>query len=1015
MSNECHGLYVNADGGPGYAPCPSVNGCLDGVCQCDVVCGCQYQLIVSNENNPAFTLRCEDIPPTVTTGPTTTTSTPQPTPTGTNLPCNPEQNPTRCGVRPGCVGGPRDGRECKHKSDCPGGDACVPIEKACKIDEPCFDCDVVDAQHAVRSCGVCLHCTQEEIDDRVAHPERDFSFDCCPTLPGSPIVSPVPPEKKCDNTPGYLSDCAREFDCMCRATPCEDEYDVFDTAADCAPSSEQFCGASVHAVDEHRTVEANLFCRNSLGCAGDGSVDYYTINATATVLRVYVPIMTPAPDVSVSSAVFSCPGDASAVQFTTLGSPTVDGPNFVYTIVLPTLGAYLIRFRVACGGRPACVSYKFHYSTTPPACPAAICERRTCLSSVDCDVESSCWSCDHKYGRCIEQAGCIDDICMAAGQPNDTCADTEDGALCRACTNDGCVLSRCFQSVCDITLQDAVRYDCNCVCERMCCTAADCPPVEGTSRHCDNEAGVCVYRPLPAPPTPPGPSSLGGFTASRVMSTDCTLAALDASERGYTAYAMDRFGAFDRSTGSRRPPLCGKNIEWQHIVIEPTLVATDLQAPCCAATTSWHEECIDTLTHGNETGHTWADRAWMLMHHAHVKAQQGRVAEATNQACCASLIWAAIGRECGRRGDEWQLAGTTVVRQETGPVLQAFEDGFGDGDTNDFVLHVRTVELRDADLVAVNTHTYPLARGGGFQASYGLAFGSSGAFPTHRADESTACPDREKRLAHSVLDQSATRRELDGVAKSPSGSIAVVFRHVVRSSDNTLPQRVIDAECQTVAGQGTSLCPASTAFVALYADTSVVLPREQPTLQESLESRLAFREPVVNTQSSTRYWPPRFAASAAYIPSQSGANAAARFVLRNHDCGVSILLGDGSTVASPLAITVPATAALYWRWPTEGTRLLMRATSTERTCRSGPMSGSEHCTNDAVCGGGYCNPPATKIGVPYPYAIDYYECKARGVDCTNAAHDQECCSHQVQHWYLYPMRSEELLFEPLIE
>ena len=946
----------------------------------------------------------------------------------------PETNPIRCGVRPGCIGGLRDGRECKHINDCPGATACVPVDKGCKIEEPCFGCDVVDAQHAVRSCGVCLKCTQEEIDEQAAFPDHVFPFRCCPALDGSPILEPVPPGKKCDNTPGYLSDCAREFDCACRADPCEDEHDVGDIAPDaCEPNPGQLLHNNLTYVNEHVTVSANLFC-GALGCVGDGTVDYYLINVTdSTLLTVYVPLMNPPPNVAVSTQELTLiDGESQPVLFVALGGPVADGPYLVYTTVLPSLGVFALRFDVPCGeSGPACVPYKFHYKTSLPPCPDELCDLPPCLSSIDCDGELSCWSCDHKYGRCIEQANCADDLCLIAGQPNDTCIDSGNGAPCRLCTGDDCVLGQCREGVCTIPEPppEPVHFDCNCACERICCTATQCPPREGYTRLCDVDTGTCVYRAiLESPSPPPGPSSLGAFSASRAgvpMSAHCVQPALDASERGYTAYAMDRFGGFDRTTGARRPALCGGSVEWQHIHIdEPDVLPTDLQAPCCTASTAWHAECLDGAGAGNETGHTWADRAWLMMHHAHLDAQQGRALDAAHKACCASLIWAAIGRACGRTDDAWQLRSASVVRESNGPVMQLWEDGFGDGDTNDFVLFVRTVELRvggGSELVAQNTHTYPLARGGGFQASYGLAFGASGAFPQHRVDESTACPDRERRLARSVLDQTATRRQLEAMsvtaaATAASSSIVGVLRHVVRSSDNTLPPRVADAECQTVAGAGSPSCPASTQFVALYADTAVALPRERPTLSESLETRVTFREPVVNTQSGTRYWPTRYAASAAYIPARAGGSTSAprpRFVLRNHDCGISVLLDDTSTTADPLAVTVPASDAGYFRWPAEGMRLGVRRDSTDRTCHGGPLSGSERCTSDAVCGGGYCELPATHIGVPYPYFLDYYECRARGVDCALPGADEHCCSHEVQHWPRYVTRSDELLYEPL--
>lgn len=1009
-----------------------------GNCDCETtLCGCQYY---DGAHFYAF-LACNDIPATTapstapTTAPTTASTTAStqsttasttastlpittaphtesPTTTGPTNVCDELENPIRCGVRPGCVDGPRDGDACHTSAQCEGYQ-CVPMEHACQINEPCTNCEVTSGANSVRNCGVCLYCTQEEMDAQQQGDVADFAFECCPVLPGQPIVNPVPPTKKCIDLSGSPSDCARKYDCMCRARPCEDRHDISST--ECAAPVNDICDATVIAPPQ--AIGAKIACTNGTPCANAKTLDYYLVNVTdGRVLRIVMTNSSAILVLSISQVDVGCNGSDAAPTYTLVPVVDVGDTDVTYEYEVPAHGVYIVTVSAACPSIDAftCLSYKLHFTTMPPLCRNYLCQLPSCLSSMDCTLSSSCWACDRRWSRCVERANCTTSDCLAAGEPIDTCVGAIENAPCVKCNGNGCQFGGCVNQECSIN-DELGEFDCDCRCERSCRTTSDCAMLPQQSRFCDQNTGTCVYRDLPLPE---GPSSLAASSAPVRMTESCTSASLDASERGFTAYAMDRFGAFDWATGTRRPALCAGSIETDSITVDPTNIESSLQARCCSASTDWHAMCLDGATNAVNSGHFWADRAWLMMHQAHSHAQQGHTTDAAAHACCASLLWAALGKACGRTTDVWGLADTVVVRNDKGPSIQAYEDGFGDGDTNDFVVLVRQAEVRreSGELIAVNTHTEPLARGGGFQASFGLAYGVSGAFPTHRVDESSVCPERERRLAHAVLDQTATKRQLQTIQALPAGSFAGVIRHVIRSTDGKLPERIVDAECQTLSGTGTVGCPASTAFVALYADTASAMPYEAPSVSEQLAARVAYRERVVNTQSGTKYWAPRYAVSSVLVASQPGAQSVGRFVLRNHDCGVSILMDDKSTANAPLAITVPPEGAHLWRWATEGTRLLQNSKETSRTCRSGPLSGTEICTNDAVCNGGYCDLPPAKVGVPYPYALQYYECKARGVTCDGSANeDSDCCIVEVQRWYLAGSRSADLVYEPLNE
>lgn len=992
------------------ADCSSNSLCaVDGTCQCDSICSCLYE--------GDRLLPCNYIPSTppptpfdttttlmdTTTGPPTTSDTttvpttvittaPTPTPAPTGAPCD---DHTACGVRPGCKGGTRNNKECITIDDCPGATACVPLKNACQIDVPCTACEVDEPSRVLRSCHVCLHCTADEHAEQAVNPQHDFPFRCCPLdLTGS-IDGPVPPENKCDRSPGAPSDCAREYNCVCRTDECDDQYDTID---ECLPLYSDVC-SQAYVVQEGEEVQAKSVCGTNSTCPND--FDFYLLNVTEQS-NIVVYITQPVPEYYIGFSNNMCSDiyDVNFVAYTRLNSePGVTALN----LEVPPNTLVYVRLLIPCDGNvQQCVKYTLSFQGSPPTCPDSICAQQTCLSAIDCGMDSSCFACDNRYGRCIERSNCTCGVCDMASEVPDTCIDAIDDTICKICDGPTCSIGNCRSGAC--TIVEPNSFPCNCRCPRVCWKDEDCEIQESRSRMCDTRTGTCVYRLLPMT------QALSALRAERVvLDGQCMRSALDASERGYTAYAMDRFGSVDQASGQRRPSLCGGSVETQQITIDANAPST-LQADCCHASASaWLGECFHGDTSASESGHTWVDRAWYLMHQARLLGQQGHTAQASAKACCASLIWASVGKACGRDTDAWSLGATDVTSDAIGPVAKWFEDGAGDGDTNDAGLYVFQATLkRGADIVAVNTHTYMLARGGGFEASLGLAFGASGAFVEHRVDESTVCPDRERRLARSVLDQTATRRQIEALPKAPVGSLVGVIRHVIGADNNAVPAGIADAECFTVAGAGSSTCRASQ-FVPLYPTTASALPLGKMTLRQQMEFG-AFREPVVNTQSGTPYQAPLYAASASYLPAKPTQTLNAPFVLRNHDCGVSILDGDQSTLNVPLVVTIPASAAQFWRWPSEGTRLIADPHSNERMCRSGPLSGAERCSNDATCEGGTCALPPSKTGVPYPYAAEYYSCVARRVDCSKKSGDH-CCSPQVQQWYLYAERSKELLFE----
>jgi hypothetical protein len=481
--------------------------------------------------------------------------------------------------------------------------------------------------------------------------------------------------------------------------------------------------------------------------------------------------------------------------------------------------------------------------------------------------------------------------------------------------------------------------------------------------------------------------------------------ALDQAELAFTGYMFSRFGSFD-AKGKRVLPLCNADLE------KARIAAKSLPTSACCSALPLTTLCFDGNMGGlMYSGYEWADRAWLALDAAHRSAQNGDNEIATGRACCASLYYAQLAQYCGVRGDLWQLAQSSVVRQSdgVGATLLAFEDGHQDGDLNDFIIEQRVVEIRaqDRSLRALNVHTLPLARGGGFTSSYALLFGGVDAAIAAIVDNgnntSAACPERDRQLLAAALNVQAVRATAGAVEPIPAGSFVGIVRHVTSTIDS-LPNGVLDHECVTIGGAGPAYCSRASS-ATLYANTKQTLP---PTNGDALESlggaagAVRYRETTVNTQSGTRRVRALFAASATIVFSGNDAAASSVVgVLRNQDCGVASLATDVPT----LALSLPASVADSWRWAAEGVRLIVDPSSSARQCRGGADSGIAQCTNDAICAfGGICSAPPSIVGVPYPLAYAYFQCQS--VECLE----------ENRAWYLDAnARNGTLLYVPAIE
>jgi len=543
-----------------------------------------------------------------------------------------------------------------------------------------------------------------------------------------------------------------------------------------------------------------------------------------------------------------------------------------------------------------------------------------------------------------------------------------------------------------------------------------------------------------------------GSVALTPLESSCAQSALDAGERAFAAQTMDRFGGFDWNSGANRPPLCGSLVDTQYITISATTAPVALQAQCCVAATGIEGVCFGGAESGNQTGRQWLCDANDLLNSAHIDSQRHNTLLAAERACCAGLIYAALGQACGRTGattDAWSLANTYVARSyngpsETGitngPVLEFYEDGHREGDTNDLGDSLRVVELyavesrrstsSKAQLRAINVHSRLLARGGGFTSSYVMLVGNAsatGSVVVEQAKSASACSNRNKLMAQMALNVTRTRADVARLEPLPARSFVGVFRS---ARANALPKGVKASECTTIRSAslsgGTASCPLGD-LVVLYPTTRGALPDAATgilfdRLTESLSSS-AYREPTANTQKGTKFQLPQYGVDASIILQPVGSSGvtptqAIRFALRNEDCGVTVL-GPSSALplvappllatGGPLSMRIPIDGADGFRWAAEGVMLVQKHDSSDRKCLGGVDSGVAECTNDAMCAaGGMCSAPAARAGVPYLGAWFYFDCLARKIDCDPTTETEQsqiktlCCNEKIQSWYKYP-------------
>lgn len=524
---------------------------------------------------------------------------------------------------------------------------------------------------------------------------------------------------------------------------------------------------------------------------------------------------------------------------------------------------------------------------------------------------------------------------------------------------------------------------------------------------------------------PPAPLALAR-DAMPVAPAKCAARALDAAEVAHAEAAFDVFGAFD-IVDRRTPPLCGADIEGGRVSVDVELHGARTDAACCSSDLSaLSRTCLDGARVAHASGHEWLDRAWLALDRATRHLQRGAAADSQRESCCAALYYAALASACGRHGDRYQLGSAPrVVRIGDGAASEApgaecvlFDDGHVDGDLNDLVAEQRVVEIYDsaARLRAVNVHVLPLARGGGYRASYVLSARGT----TLRALErpaTAACSARTRALLHDAYDPAQVNAQLRARAGVPERAFVGVLHHAL-SNDRRLPLGVRHAECTTVGGDDApAYCPVARDAVTLIGDLRQALPLgANDTLERLLSAGVKFDQST-NTQPQTRLLRARFAVSATVALPRRGSPGAGsgelRFALVNEDCGAAVVLPPTteSVPAVPMALTVPANACGSWRWAAEGHKLVQSAYDTERTCRGGDNGGIEQCgaASADVCtaSGGACAEAPRSAGVPYQYAFEHFtncqRCRTeRQCGADVACFGSRCCSEQVLHWYNYP-------------
>ena len=717
---------------------------------------------------------------------------------------------------------------------------------------------------------------------------------------------------------------------------------------------------------------------------------------------------------------------------TLLSGPTDGAIDVELNALLPKRGLYVVAVVGVTSAeqrRDLCTDYELEFvDCRAPLCPAELCAAPVCASARDCPPESSFFGCDARTGRCIERAappprkhkkaaddqadarkrlvdpadfagfGPVDELLVHPPHRGAVCWGAHEGAPCI----DELAPHQCAFGSCDDTETCAVvqEIECDCQCAPQCARSSDCNDNDPfTIDVCDTRTHVCVHRPReqaaadePDSEAVEAQAAAGGarLAAADVAEPRCTLAALDAAERAHASAALDRFGD---ASGKQA---CAATVARERMRIgAPSAFAPE----CCAAAP------YDAACHGDgqpESGAELLDRAHAALERGSRAAQAADHAAAVRAACCALDLYAAVAAHCGNADDRWALADADVERSAPGPDCVALDDGHGDADLNEYVGEQREVTLRTDDRVrVVSVHTRPLARGGHYRASLALTAGGDGpaeaVVPSAPTAGGAACSDRERLLLAAALDTDALRAELRAAAALPAGTVAVVDRRAVRDSSASV------AECVTLAGPAavSARCPRAS-LVTLYADLNATLPHEPADALDALGAPAGaptFSERTANTQSHTRRVEPRHTASAVFLLPATDSAASIRTVLRNHDCGVAVLLGSAvQRPASPLAVRMPAAYCGAFRWAAEGVPLL-GAVDAPPACRGGADSGVVgQCAADGDCAvGGAC----VAGSVPYAHAARYYECAARGVRCATPAERAaapDCCADEVRQW-----------------
>ena len=1053
---------------------------------------------------------------------------------------------TPCGTRPGCHGGPRDGRECRDDRDCPSDDGrddfdashddddehsarhrhqkrggqdshrpfCVPLSEGCRGGRAdCLNC-TLSANNSRVACAACLVCTPDEVTrgragccqaDEHRHRHADARDD------DDDDESSRHNRQQCDRAhESFDGQCGRKFVCECAYRACADRYDVFDANAYFANVCNAVERRQLQTLSRHGLPEgpAHLFT--------DGSSDYYLLDPRDSQVTIEIMYAEPLPTgarthIRLQSYADACPdahmqsGVASPDSF---DKPWISGGGTVQfnTVVQPDL--YIVSFSITgVAVNRTCVTYDISGTSSAPLCPehAPPCSLRHCFSSRECPESASFEGCDSLRSRCIESifgddhddddlhdsdedddegSRHLDELLLnnehraplvvRPSRADCVCVGAKDGAPCiNATTTRGlCSVGACRHERCEVAT-GATTFDCGCVCPARCHVDADCndgnPHTDDfcirATHQCVNSPSIVatLHRPQPqrhtttttAPPTPaptgvitnatlspPTPLVIGGSTSAGVrvlansalvstaggaaVPTDgdrrCARLALDSAERAFAAASMDRVGGYDPVGKYRLPPLCAAERQASMpIVVEAERALTPLESSECCASAEIRAYCLGGARQLSRTGQQWSDQAWLTLDNAHREAQAGAANLAVRDACCAAMIYEAMGAACARTGDQWELAGATVGRIEefgdVGARCMAADDGHPDKDLNDFVFELRRVELRCADargLCAVNLHTLPLAHGGGHHTSLVVATGNGLSLASAVVDNG-ACSPRLAAAMPRAESVALLQHELDyGTPALAGGSFGEVVHHSLHNDG--LPHTVESwTRCVTFGPVGVSYCPRGD-VLPLYDNTRWPLPLTHPDalerLNETPAQRAAYREATTNTQRGTRRVRPLYAVSATIIPRPDGApttSDAVRLLLRNEDCGVTALFDSPQMLGAyemPLSISVPAAACAGWRWAAEGQPIFaVPGTAESRWCRGGADSALATCASGdtAQCAeGGQC--AAADAGVPYAYGWQHFQCLARGASCDTAPRsivDPACCTKTVRQWYAY--------------